>query len=223
MKTVHALLLVTALGAGVAASSWTVADILSERDPRSRPVTREIPWDGGDVLIVAAPADVRFIQAPGPGKVVVTGRRRSVDTFHVEAGVLKDRTWRTGERLQIVVTAPRVTRFSVKGHDSLSIEGFDQDELRIDATGRAEVKAAGRAGNVKLELQGSGWADLSQLQTRGTEVVLSASRSAIVVATSWAKVSGQGLVVLLSRPDVVELDLQGAGRVIRAAPPGASF
>ena len=140
MKTVRTLLLVTAVGAGVSASSSTIADFLSGRDPRSRPVTREVQWDGGEVLIVGVPADVRFIQAPGPGRVVVTGRRRSVDTFHVEAGVLEDGTWRTGERLQIVVTAPRVTRFSVKGRDTLSIEGFDQDELRIETTGRAEVE-----------------------------------------------------------------------------------
>jgi len=222
MKPVHALFLVTAVGAGVSASSWTIADFLSGRDPRGRSVTRELPWDGGDVLTVGVPADVRFIQAAGPGKVVVTGSPRSVDSLHVEAGVLDDRTWRTGERLQIVVTAPRVTRFSVKGRDTLSIEGFDQDELRIEATGRAEVKAAGRAGTVRLDLRGSGWADLSQLQAEGTEVVLSASRSAIVGPTSWAKVSGGGLVVLLSRPEAVELDLQGAGRLIRAALPGPS-
>jgi hypothetical protein len=223
VRAASALLLVAGVGAGLSAGSWRVAGLLSERDPRSRAITREIPWDGSEALVVGAPADVRFIQAPGPGKVVVTGRPRSVDTFRVAGGVLDDRTLRTGERLQIVVTAPKVTRFSLKGTDTLGIEGFDQDELRIEATGRAKVKAAGRTRTVHLALQGSGAADLSQVEAAGAEVALSASRLAVVAPRSWAKASGRGVVVLVSRPDAVESDMAGDGQVIRAAPPGPAF
>src|SRR5688572_26891275 len=90
-------------------------------------ITREIPWDGGESLIIDVPADVRFVQASGPGKVVVTGPRRSVERFSCEGGVLSDRRLRTGAQLQIVVMAPKIIRFVANGGDTLTIEEFDQD------------------------------------------------------------------------------------------------
>jgi hypothetical protein len=179
-------------------------------------LTREIPWDGCETLIVDVPADVQFIQAPGAGKIVVTGPRRSVETFEVAGGVLKDRTLRTGAQLKIVVTAPKITRFSIKGDDTLTIEGFDQDKLHIDATGRADVKASGRVGTVTLNLQGFGWADLSQLDAQGAEVALTGSRKTLIAPSSWAKLSGRGAVVLLTPPETLTLDFSGAGRVLHA-------
>lgn len=184
-------------------------------------LTREIPWDGSEVLILTVPAHVRFIQTPGPGKVVVTGPRRSVETFHVAGGELKDRTLRTGAQLQIVVTAPKITRFSAKGDDRLTIEAFDQDELHIETTGRADVKATGRTGTVTLNLQGFGWADLSQLHAQGADIALTGSRQAIAAPTAWAKLSGNGDVVLLTNPTELTSELRGAGRVIHAGPPAS--
>ncbi len=87
----------------------------------------------------------------GPGKIVVTGPRRSVDGFSVEGGGLRDQRWRTGTSLEIVVHAPKITHFSAQGRDKLVIEGFDQPELRIETVGRAEVKkvfGAGGPGNL---------------------------------------------------------------------------
>ena len=181
-------------------------------------ITREIPWDGSEALTLDVPAEVRFVQTPGPGKVVVTGPRRSVETFEVAGGVLRDRTLRTGRQLRIIVQAPKVTRFSVKGGDKLVIEAFDQDELKIEATGRADIKATGRTETIRLNLRGFGWADLSQVQAKGAEITLSGSRKAIIAPELWAKLSGNGSVVLLTRPEKVTQELWGAGRVIHAYP-----
>ena len=144
-------------------SSFAVAESLAASDPAGAAVTRELPWDGSESLIVDVPASVRFVQTSGPGKVVVTGPRRSVDGFSATGGVLSDDRWRTGEPLQIVVHAPKITHFSLKGSDRLVVEGFDQPELTIETVGRAEVKATGQAGRVTLQLQGFGWVDLSAL------------------------------------------------------------
>lgn len=184
-------------------------------------ITREIPWDGSETLVLDVPAEVRFVQTPGPGKVVITGPRRSVERFDVTGGVLSDHRLRTGTQLKIVVTAPKITRFVAKGGDKLTIEGFDQGELQIETTGRADVKATGRTGTIKLNLQGFGWADLSQVQAQGAEVSLTGSRRAIIAPTSWAKLSGNGAVVLLTRPGQLTQELWGAGRVIHAYPAGA--
>src|SRR5882757_7415728 len=117
MKIAPKLLLVACLSAAVAASSFSISDALASKYPQHERITRELPWDGSDALILGAPAKVRFIQAPGPGVVSVTGHRRSVETFNISNGVLNDRTAHTGEPLEVVVTAPNVTRFSAKGGD----------------------------------------------------------------------------------------------------------
>jgi hypothetical protein len=181
-------------------------------------ITREIAWDGGESLVLDVPANVRFVQAPGPGKVVITGPRRSVETFSIAGGVLRDGTLRTGERLQILITAPKITRFSIKGSDQLLVEDFDQDELHLEATGRAEITASGRAGTIRLNLQGSGWADFSQFKTDGAEVMLTGGRNAIIAPTVWAKLSGNGDVVLLTQPADLTLKFGDSGRVIHTRP-----
>lgn len=178
--------------------------------------TREIPWDGSESLVLEVPASVRFVQAPGPGRVVVTGPSRSVDTFSVSGGVLRDGVLRTGEPLQIVVTAAKITRFSIKGDDRLLIEAFDQDELHVETTGRADVKAVGRAGTIKLSLQGFGWADFSHFKSDGAEVSLTGGRNAVIAPSAWARLSGKGDVVLLTQPSDLKLDFYGSGRVIHA-------
>lgn len=179
-------------------------------------VTRELPWDGSESLVLEVPAHVRFVQTAGPGRVIVTGARRSVETFSATGGILRDKKLRTGKPLQIVVTAPKITRFAVKGDDRIAIEAFDQDELHIETTGRADIKAAGRAGTVTLKLQGFGWADLSHLKSDGADLTLTGGRNAVIAPSAWAKVSGKGDVVLLTQPADLKLDHQGSGRVIHA-------
>lgn len=213
MNQVFKLLTLGAICAVASLSSFAVAESLAANDPAGAAVTRELPWDGGDSLVVEVPANVRFVQTSGPGKVVVTGPRRSVDGFSVEGGVLRDERWRTGTSLEIVVHAPKVTNFSLKGSDKLVIEGFDQPELRIETVGRAEVKVSGQAGRVTLQLQGFGWADLSALAATEADVAVTGSRHALVRATDRVRVSGNGSVVLVTKPKTLDLALGESGRV----------
>ena len=86
-------------GACIVASftSFAAAQSLAERDAAAAPVVRELPWDGSESLTLGVPATVRFVQSAGPGKVIVTGSRRSVEKFSIAGGVLSDSRWRTGK------------------------------------------------------------------------------------------------------------------------------
>jgi len=221
LNTTRALLVTFIVGSLVSVSSCSVSRGLAQHDPNSEPVTRELAWDGAERIVLDVPADLYFAQAPGPGKVVVTGPRRSVKTFSAMGGVLNDKTWRTGERLKISVTASKVTHFSVKGHDTLIIEHFDQDELHIATTGWADVKAVGHARTVYVNLLGSGWADLSQLDALGAEVTLTSLRNAIVAPREWAKISGYGDVIVTTEPAQLSQTMYGNGRVIRVRRPSS--
>lgn len=207
------LLAIAAGCAAVCLSSFAASKTLEERDPAGAPVTRELPWDGSETLTLEVPATVRFIQSAGPGKLVVTGTRRSVDTFSASGGVLSDSRWRSGKPVNVVIHAPRITRFSLKGSDSLTIESFDQPELAIETTGRSEVKVSGRAGRVTLQLQGFGWADLSGLTAAEADVTLTGARHALVSARERVRVTGNGSVVMVVKPAKLELDLGDSGRV----------
>lgn len=207
------LLLSGAACAAVSLTTFAAAKSLANSDPASAPVVRELSWPGGESLTVQVPARVRFVQTPGPGKVVVTGPNRSVKDFAIDGGVLSDKRWRTGKPVDVVVYAPKITHFSLKGADHLVLEGFDQPELTIEATGRAEVKASGRADRVTLQLQGFGWADLSALSAAEADVTVSGGRHAIVAARERARVSGNGSVVFIGKPADLQLALGDSGRV----------
>jgi Putative auto-transporter adhesin, head GIN domain len=213
MNTHTRLLTIAAICAALSLSSFAAADSLAARDPAGEAVTRELAWDGSETLTVGVPAHVRYVQTDGPGKVRVTGPRRSVDEFSVAGGVLSDKRWRTGKPIEVVVYAPRITRFSLKGNDRLVVEGFDQPELWIETVGRAEAKVSGNAGRVTLQLQGFGWVDLSELTAREADVTLTGSRHALVGASERVRVSGNGSVVLVKKPKSLDLALGESGRV----------
>jgi hypothetical protein len=203
--------------AAVCLSSLAAADSLAERDPAGVPVVREFAWDGSESLTLEVPANLRFVQSPGPGKVVVTGARRSVENFSASGGVLSDSRWHTGKPLDIVVHAPKITRFLLKGSDKLVVEAFDQEQLVIETTGRSEVKASGQAAHVTLKLQGFGWVDLSTLAAVEADVSLTGSRHALVAVRDRARISGNGSVVLVGKPEL-QLDLGESGRVFTLTP-----
>src|ERR1700753_580707 len=46
--------------------------------------TRDLAWNGSDTLAVEIPADVRYTQAPGAGKITITGPEREVADIEVE-------------------------------------------------------------------------------------------------------------------------------------------
>lgn len=187
--------------------------------------TRTLAWSGSDKLDIDLSADVRYVQAAGPATVVVTGPQRAVERVVVVGDSVRyerrhAHAGRRGPRLTIVVTAPNITSFDLSGRNTLSIEGYKQDRLRVEVSGQGEVTASGEAGEVALELSGEGEADLSGLKTKGADVEISGDADATIAPTDWAKleISGSGDVKLLTNPKQIETDISGSGRVRQGAP-----
>jgi Putative auto-transporter adhesin, head GIN domain len=218
MNKVIKLLTVAGACGAISLTAFAASDSLAQRDLDAAPVSRELPWDGSETLTLEVPAHVRFVQSAGPGKVVVSGTRRSVEGFSASGGVLSDSRWRSGKPLDVVVHAPKITRFLLKGKDRLVVEAFDQAELTIETTGRSEVKASGQAGRVTLKLQGFGWVDLSSLAAAEADVDVTGARHALVAARDRARISGNGSVVLVGKAAALELALGESGRVFTLTP-----
>ncbi|WP_337189282.1 DUF2807 domain-containing protein [Phenylobacterium sp.] len=185
--------------------------------------TRTLDWSGADSLDIDLPADVRYIQQAGPGRVEVTGPQRAVERVIVRGDSIRydqGRRW-TRPKLTIVVRAPDIRSFDVSGRNTLSIEGYRQARLSLEVSGDASVKAEGEADAVSLEVSDSAGADLGRLKAKGVEAEVSGAGEAALAPTDWARleVSGAAEVRLLTDPPRLESDVTGAGRVRRGGAP----
>jgi hypothetical protein len=182
---------------------------------RGPEIQRDFTWSG-DRLEVNAPAEIEYVQAQGPARLTVRGPAAVLDRVRVQGGRISlapgAPAW---SDLQIRLSAPDVKRFQLNGANRLTISGYRQDELVLEASGRAEIEAAGEVKSVRLRLSGAGEADLSDLKTAGAEVDISGAGQTSVGPTEWARIdiSGMGDVDLLTRPKQLQTNISGAGRI----------
>lgn len=189
----------------------------SSSDGGGPQATRTLPWSGADKLDLDLAADVRYVQADGPATVTVTGPKRAVDEVVVRGDSIRyehrGAHWRP--KLAIVVRAPGISSFDLSGRNTLTIENYRQNRLKLDLSGDAEATAAGETDLIELDMSGSGDVDLGALKAKGANVDISGAAEAVIAPTDWAKldISGAGDVRLLTNPAKLETDISGAGAV----------
>jgi hypothetical protein len=178
--------------------------------------SRTVAWTGGSTLAVDAPAEIEYVQQPGPATLTISGPARAVEDAQVNGGEISLRHARHHHRsLHIRLTAPAVNRFELRGAGKLSVSQYKQDQLAVAVSGQAEVTAAGQAREVDLSVSGAGDADLSDLKTQRADIMISGAGKAVAGPTDWARVriSGLGDVELTTRPKHLETEISGAGHV----------
>ncbi len=178
--------------------------------------TREMAWTGGDSLDIDVPADVSYTQAPGVGKLIITGPQDALNALEIDGGHLRfDRRHHHWGDLTIVMTAPAVTHFDMSGSGKLVIQGYKQDKLALDLSGNADVTASGEARSVALSASGSSDTDLSGLKVADADLDITGSGAVKLAPTGNANVniSGSGDVTLLSRPARLQSSVSGSGSI----------
>jgi len=186
------------------------------RDFGGPQASREIAWTGGDTLDVDVPADITYTQAPGAGKLTVSGPQRALDNLELDNGHLHYiHGRRRGGELTIVMTAPAVSHFDLSTSGRLVIDGYSQDKLSVDVSGDATVSAKGQAKSLALSISGSGATDFTDLKLGDADVEVDGSGQATLAPTGAANVdiSGSGDVTLLSRPAKLESNVSGSGSI----------
>jgi hypothetical protein len=214
--------MLVALGAAlVSAGCFSGAYALASAKDSGRQeiITREIPWDGSTSLSLGVRSVVRYVQAPGEGKIVARGPHRSVSTLEVDSGHIHDQLVHTGATLDLVVTAPSISRFHLNGESRLSIEGYDQRSLFVSTEGKATVDAAGRVEDVTVEMKGSGTVNLARLTTVNASVNAGGMSTVVVGPSTLANcdVRNFASVVLINRPKELKTSLVDSGRIVDAA------
>lgn len=220
MNSTTRLVLVALGSALVSAGCFSGAYALATANDSgsSEIVSREIPWDDSTSLTLGVRGVVHYVQAPGVGKVVARGPHRSVSTLVVANGDIRDQLLHTGATLEIVVTAPAISRFHLNGGSSLSIEGYDQERLFVSTEGKAHVDAAGRTGSVTVNMKGSGTVNLARLATSTASVDIGGMSTLVLAPMDGAnlKVRNFASAVLLSQPKALTSSLEDSGRVVNA-------
>jgi len=219
--------------------SWTLHDgdgdtVRFERENGARQpdVTKTLAWTGGSSLVLDLSADVTYVQGEQAG-VVITGPRDIVERVRLDGSHLSmadgdnhervtigwDSNGPTGsadsELLHIVVTAPSVTDFDLRGSQDLEIRDYDQEVLTIEISGSGEVTANGKARALTLDINGSGEAQLASLDTTDAKVEVAGSGEARIAPTGKADVSisGSGDIILARRPATLNQSISGSGDV----------
>jgi hypothetical protein len=220
MNSTTQLILVALGSALVSAGCFSGAHALatSNDSGSTEIVSREFPWDDSTSLTLGVRSTVRYVQAPGAGKVVARGPHRSVSTLVVGNGDIRDQLLHTGATLEIVVTAPAISRFHLNGGSHLSIESYDQQTLFVSTEGKAHVDAAGRVNDVTVNMKGSGTVNLARLATGTASVDIGGMSTLVLAPTDGAnlKVRNFASAVLLSQPKELIKSLEDSGRVVDA-------
>ena len=216
-------LILAALGSALVSAgcfSGAYALATSNDSGSSEIVSREIPWDNSTSLTLGVRSVVRYVQTPGPGKVVARGPHRSVSTLVVGNGDIHDELLHSGTTLEIVVTAPAISHFHLNGGSRLSIEAYDQQSLFVSTEGKAHVDAAGRVESVTVNMQGSGTVNLAKLAIGNAAVDIGGMSTLVLAPMKGAnlKVRNYASAVLLSKPIVLTSSLEDSGRVVDAVP-----
>jgi hypothetical protein len=206
------------LSAGCLGGAYTLASV--NDSGLEELITREIPWDGSEVLIPELPSVTRYIQSPGPGKVIARGPHRSVSTLTITNGHVHDRLMHTGAVIELTVTAPNVKTFALNGRSTLSIENYDQENMTLSLQGVAQITASGRTRETAVSMQGDGVINLARLTTESLTGKVGGFGAVIGAPIRKAElvVDGSGSAVLLTRPAQLNTDILENGRLIDASP-----
>ncbi len=178
------------------------------RDPGPE-ATRDLAYNGSTRLDIYYPAEITYTQGDQP-KFTVTGPKRLLDELRLDDGELTTENgprfrWNrhNGDgRLRVEITAPNLHEFRLAGAQQLTLKNYDQDELRIDGSGAANIDGQGRAGRLEVTISGAGHVDLERLQVDDARVTISGAGDASLDArrSSEATLSGAGHIDFKCRP-----------------------
>ncbi|HEY4029272.1 MAG TPA: DUF2807 domain-containing protein, partial [Caulobacteraceae bacterium] len=128
------------------------------RDPGPE-TTRDLAYTGGSRLNIYYPAEITYTQGP-VAKFTVTGPQAVLDELRLVDGelTLADGPrfrWNRrhgGDRLRINVVSPDTHEFHLAGAEKLTINDYDQDELRIYGAGAVDVDGRGKATRLEASI-----------------------------------------------------------------------
>ena len=118
-------------------------------------------------------------------------------------------------KLKVLISAPNLQAFSLKGAGDVNIQGVHEDNFTIDLRGAGDLTASGEAKKLDVTLKGAGDLKLYDLRAESASVDLSGAGDVNVYASKFlkAKVSGVGDLSYKGHPATVEKTKSGVGDI----------
>lgn len=127
--------------------------------------------------------------------------------------------YNTARAITLRISVPELTAVSSRGAGDIKVINASSDDLRIESTGAASIKADGKAKSVSLSSTGAGDIDAGRLQSEKARVTVTGAASVIVYVTEQldVSVSGAGSVHYMGNPKTVNKSVSGIGSVDKKA------
>lgn len=123
--------------------------------------------------------------------------------------------YNSGKAVALRISLPELIAASSRGAGDISVQDAKSDDLKIESTGAATIKAAGKVKNATISSTGAGDIDTSQLQAEKARVTVAGAASVNVYASEQldVSVSGAGSVAYSGNPKTVNKSVTGIGSV----------
>ena len=198
----------------------------------TQPGHREWIWQGGDSLMYGGSGHVRY-QPEGSPRIIITGDPGEVDNIEVDGGVIRRHDprgfnfnfGRGRSDVDILVRGVTLNRFSMAGSASLDLGQLHRDALDLRIYGSGTINGQGEVKSLRLEVDGSGRANLDQLSIEKADINATGSGAISLGAVTSAdlRVTGSGTVTL-GRVESVDARLTGSGLVrLKSTPSHANY
>jgi hypothetical protein len=165
--------------------------------------------------------DVR-LHVGEPQRVLVLAGDKVIDDVSTEVygGTLEvsfDHDGLGGSAVTVEAYVPRLTGVTVSGSGDIDADGVDADAFEVRSEGSADIGLAGTVRRLAVDIEGSGDADLADLEARAARVSVNGSGDADVRAAERLAVEldGSGDVRYHGDP-VVSQHRDGSGGILRA-------
>jgi len=191
------------------------------RDSRGATETRDFAWNGSDTLQLDIAANLHYVPAP-QWHLTIRGPRRVLDRISTDGGRigLARPYHHTNGSVAIELSGPALRDITLNGSGKLTLDQLKQDALTVAIHGSGSVLASGSVDTLKLDIMGSGDAQLEQLAAKSGKIFIAGSGSADIAPIDAADISiaGSGDVRLHTNPKHLSSHVAGSGQVIELAP-----
>jgi hypothetical protein len=179
--------------------------------------SRDFAWTGGDRLELDLPGNVHF-QPATEWHLSIRASQRVLDRISVDGASvsMKHAYHHHLGMIDIELSGPALRDITVNGAGKLQLDHLGQDALTIAIHGSGSVRAAGSVDTLKVDIMGSGSAQLEQLAARYSKIFIAGSGDADIAPIDDAEVfiAGSGDVRLHTHPKHLDSKVAGSGRII---------
>jgi hypothetical protein len=126
-------------------------------------------------------------------------------------------------RIEAHITLPTLNALAMNGAGKVTITGIDSGALALALQGAGSISASGKSATLNARVNGAGSMDVSSLVAGDASVVVNGAGElkANVTGALQATVNGVGSITYAGKPQKVDSQIHGVGRIVSATQPGS--